>query len=550
MLKRALIFFLISGITPCLAQQSPSKENLPSDELARQRAWSVLYELPDQLKLMDEPTLRVFLRLRLADFLWQHKNKNDEAKTRADALALDTLEDIKAHKNEIPELYYDSFRRDLQALIQLNAPTLAARLVELNGSEPKKGNTFEVAFSMLDSKDGASSAVKLVKSGLDSGQDPGNLLIFFLSRLEKEHPDHLTQLLREIMSIEERRTGTIPIRSLLQIIRFYLNDQSPKELMIRYVSVVVKSLEMNFESSDEHLVAIAHSAMSNVILSRIEQLAPSLYTQARSLTVRLAGRMPRTAIDLIDTRARINQSSDPLNQMIIEANASKDESIKENLLAEAAQIALSKNQLKQALDLVPATSVDPNFALWRNQFLEDISARALEKKDPDLALSASSRIDSPLNRAHALLKIGLYFHKWGDRSRALDSLHEAEKLVERAENGSDKVNASLSLAEAFLKIDPVRVPDTVQAAIKIVNLIHQPGLEHKPDSQIRKSYARSLADIAWNMQPVFQSIVRKDEIGTFGLANGIQLRDLRAIAIFGAATGILLSSGNVDSRMK
>lgn len=547
MVKYFLIICLIASIgNLCYGQQLLPEAN----QQARSNVESDLYKLADEIKLMDEPTFRLFLRIRLATFLWS-RSKNIEAASRAEIIAQDALADLEAHEKEIPSLYAKLFRRDLLALFQLHLPALAAHMVEQDKVEQKNSrNEFEIAYSMLDSKNGTRPAVDMVRRNLSSGQDPKNMLIYFLGQLEQQNSPELQRLLTEIVAIEEKKAGTVPVNTLLQIIKFYLKDETPTELRGRYFAVIVRTVELNYKGFDQNLMHFSYQVLNNVVLPGIRSLIPSLYPHAQSVTATLAGRIPQSALDQIAIRNRINQSADPLNQLIVEANATKDESLKESLLIEAAQLAMGKGQLKLALDLLPESSNDPNYRLWRDQFLGDLVNTALKTKDTEMAGYAASKINSPLRRASALEKIALDYFEAKKLAYARELLNDAVKAIEKSEGDAEKAKEYLNITLAFMKIDEVRVTEMIQAAIKSINNIPQPKIEEKADSAARQAYAKTLTEIGWNIVPVFRSFAQKDEIGTFLLASGIQRREAKAFAIFGAYIGLISASESSASKSR
>jgi hypothetical protein len=294
----------------------------------------------------------------------------------------------------------------------------------------------------------------------------------------------------------------------------------------------------------------SYGVLNNVVLPGIRSLIPSLYPHAQSVTATLAGRIPQSALDQIAIRNRINQSADPLNQLIVEANATKDESLKESLLIEAAQLAMGKGQIKLALDLLPESSNDPNYRLWRDQFLGDLVNAALKTKDTEMAGYAAFKINSPLRRASALEKIALDYFETKKLAYARELLNDAVKAIEKSEGDAEKAKEYLNITLAFMKIDEVRVTEMIQAAIKSINNIPQPKIEEKADSAARQAYAKTLTDIGLNIVPVFRSFAQKDEIGTFLLASGIQRREAKAFAIFGAYIGLISASESSASKSR
>ena len=547
MVKYFLIICLIASIgNLCYGQQLSPESN----QQVRTKVESDLYKLADEIKLMDEPAFRLFLRIRLATFLWGRSN-NTEAASRAEIIAQDALADLEAHEKEIPGLYAKLFRRDLLALFQLHLPALAARMVEQDKAEQKNSrNEFEIAYSMLDSKNGMRPAVEMMRRNLSSGRDPKNMLIFFLGQLEQQHSPELQQLLTEIVVTEEKQAGTVPVNALLQIIKFYLKDETPLELRARYFAVVVRTVELNYNGFDQNLMRFSYEVLNNVVLPGIRSLTLSLYPHAQSVTATLAGRVPQTTLDQITSRNRINLSADPLNQLIVEANATKDESLKESLLIEAAHLAVGKDQLKLAIALIPASSNDPNYKLWRDQFLGDLVNTALKTKDTEMAGYAASKINSPLRRASALEKIALDYFEAKKLAYAREMLNDAVNAIEKSDSDAEKAKAYFSITPAFMKIDEVRVTEMIQAAIKSINNIPQPKIEEKADSAARQTYAKTLTEIGWNIVPVFRSYAQKDEIGTFLLASGIQRREAKTFALFGAYIGLISASESSASRSR
>lgn len=466
--------------------------------------------------------------------------------------------DLQTHQKELPTLYANSFLRELLTLARLHAPNLLDRLDQQDKSEQtKKPDEFGVAFSMLETKEGVAPAVKTIYRALKNGQSADGQLIFFLGRLEQLQSPELSKMLATLIALEEQKPGTLSIQSLSSIFRFYLKDEIPVELKARYFAVILRAIEaspslLDPEKSDYASQEQLHTGYGLLInlLPRIETIVPSLYPRARSLLTLLTARMPKRVLDLTDIRARIKQSADPLNQLVVEAGATTDESIKVNLLTEAAQLALSKGQLKMAADLAPKKSDDSNYEQWRDQFLGDIVSGALDRKDTELASYAVSKMNTPLARAYALRKIGLYFFNSKDTVRAGESLNEAAKLIYPLDSDSDKAIALLSLIGPLAKVDEGRVTEMTQAAVKVINNIPQPSLEHKADSEARKAYVKSVIDIAYSLIPIFQQLVLKDEIGAFNLATGLLRREFKAVALYGAATGTLIASTNAESKNK
>src|SRR4026207_2437493 len=85
----------------CLAQDMQDETSF-----AKQRATELIEDLPAQIKKVDDATVRVFLRLRLATFHWSELSEH--SRDRARELTLSGLQDLDEHRSDMTPLYADS----------------------------------------------------------------------------------------------------------------------------------------------------------------------------------------------------------------------------------------------------------------------------------------------------------------------------------------------------------------------------------------------------------------------------------------------------------
>jgi hypothetical protein len=542
MIKRVLLFYLILNFSNVSFGEGISKnQNSLQDpnRFANQQAEVLVNQLPDEIKLVDSPALRTFLRLRLAAFLWNNKSKLTAPPSKNPELIVsEALADLKAHEDEIPFPYAKTFRTELLALAQLHAPELATNLSKQYGlKEEENRDKLSIAYSMLREKNDI-AAIKMVQLSIDNGQDPGAAILSFINQLQNDKPEAIPQVLTAIVAAAEQKSGTISLDTLFWLTSAYSSENIPLELRIRFADVCINAVGRIQTSANEDQLIQAYRLLSN-LQPIIERSAPLQYQRSRSLLPALSARLPEKMFEQINVEERIKQSTDPLNQMIIEADATKDESLRDELLTDAAQLALSRRQLKLAIDLAAGTSAEGAHGQWRDQFLSEATSEALKIKDTDLAQYATLKISLPLNRAATLQKVSLYFFDAKDVVRARESLNEAVKLAYQETDNAPKIRFLLNVSTVFLKVDELRVTETVQASIKAINNIPKPGVEEKANRESQKRYIQTLTQIAWNVLPTFQSLAQKDYVGAFSLAKGISSREIRASAILGACAGIL-----------
>jgi hypothetical protein len=540
MIKSLLTLFLIlAGAVLCSAQQ----QGAASDQSAPRHDEFLLNQLTGQVKEIDEPALRIFLKIQIATFLWGEGAKSIAgAAATAEEITLAALADLKENQPIIPESYTRLCRRNAMALLKLHSPKLYAKAEQQEDyKEANARNPINTAYALLESNDGVAPAVKMVTQALRAGVDPGNTFIFFLHRLEKDHPKELLQVLKEVLPIEERKPGTIDFYNFSSMKVYYLSETVPPDSKARFLAALVRAIESGHAGSEQGNLIYAHEQLRH-LYPTIEALAPGLIERVNRLIAALRGQLTPATLEQIDIQQRVQQSADPLSQLVLEASATKYKYTRTTLLRQAEHIAFDKGQLKLAADLEVEASTDENNTAWRDQFLGDIVSRAIKQKDIELADYATSKIIEPLKRAECKQKVALYYLESKDMVRARETLNEAATLILSSENNLEKAKALLVASMAFMKIDELRVFEMAQAAIKIINMYPRLSPQDTPGSKAHNEYVESLAQAAWLIVPVFSSLAEKDEVGTISLAKGIQLHSLRASALFGAYKGTILTS--------
>jgi hypothetical protein len=520
----------------CAGRQAASADEL----LRRQRAGALISGVSNQIKSLDEPAVRAFLRLRAAKFLWAEKTP--EATKAAEAMAADALADIQEHEDAIPGMYVKLFRREALAALQLHAPELASRLAE----RYKLGDAaegFETAYELLGSEEGAARATEMMSSNIRSGAERSDSNInFFLSRLDETRPAETNRLLTDLIDAAERAPGNYPVPALFSLANKYLyRGATPAELKARFLALFIRA-SSNPAALPQLDQFLAHNLLK-ANMQVVQSLVPSLYAQASAQAAALASALPPQSQARESADDNIKGSADQLAQMMTEADSAKDEGHRRDLLERAARKALSDGKLTTAVDLImkvkhQVEKEGEEFIPYRDQFLGEVVRAAVARKDYDALAYAAERIRDPLRRAAGLQRLAAHFSEAGDTLRAREVMGDALKLIESAGDGGPKAAALLNLAVSFLKIDEARVSPTTQASLKIIDGLPDLMPGAKPGSEAQQRYARTLLQLAYNIVPVFQQLARKDEQGAFYAANRLRVPELKAAAVLGASTGV------------
>jgi len=387
----------------CLAQNIQDETSF-----AKQRATELIADLPAQIKKVDDASVRVFLRLRLATFHWSELSEHSP--DRARELTLSGLQDLDEHRAELMPLYANLFRKDLLALLELHAPDLAARY-RAGGDTTEKvtpEDPYDVAYSMLGTKGQTALAVQTVNRALSSGEAPTMTITYFLSELQRQEPSLVPQVLSDILSVQERRPETLSVEMLSWLVDPYIWRNNREDIKRRFVSVVVAATAESYQWSDTGQLSDAFSLL-RVTVPLIQKLLPGMYPQAAAQLATVRARLPDEKIESSAIWERIRQSEDRLSQMITEANSASSASVKNDLLIQAAQIAFTEKNPQLAFDLAMSVSTDANSKVWRQQFLSELVKGAVENKDARLGLAVASKIEMPLACTRAS-KLGIVFH--------------------------------------------------------------------------------------------------------------------------------------------
>jgi hypothetical protein len=528
---------LLTTAQICLAQNIPVENSF-----AKQRATEFIEDLPAQIKKVDDATVRIFLQLRLATFHWSELSERSH--DRARELTVGGLQYLDEHRADLVPLYADSFREDLLALLEVHAPDLAARYrVGPNTTEKvTPGNPYDVAYSMLRTKGQAALAVQTFTRALSGGEPPTMTISYFLSELQRQQPTLVPHVLSDILLQQEQRPGTLSVEMLFWLLEPYVWQNNRDDIKRRFLLVTVAATADSYQWSDVGQLTDGFNLL-RVTVPLIQKLVPGLYPQAAAQLATVRARLPNETVERSAIAERIRQSEDTLSQMITEANSATSPSLKTDLLIQAAQLALTKAKLQLAFDLAMSASSDDKANTWRQQFLSELVKAAVERKDAKLGLAIVAKIEMPLARADAVQRLALLFFNLKDLWKARESLSESLSLIRASENTPEKAIALLKSVRVVARVDQAMVPDVAEELIKALNALQFAAQGDKPLTESK----RALMAVVWNTMPTFEALVQWDELGALNFVEKIQRVELRTVAGFGAAKGILTAAKTKDA---
>src|SRR5689334_20267149 len=522
-----LLFGALAAVSTCYAQVGPKQEeNNPYREEAR----NLVFDLRQQIGKIDEPTLRIFIRVRYATSLWSGKLGPDtEPAVTATA---ESLEDLLANEKNLLPLYRNSFRRDLLALARLHSPELIKKYADRFAKSEQ--SSLDVANTMLSAQNGVSAAVQTAESNIVGGQFSGTELMAFLIKLEKQQPALIPGLLTAILDAEEVQPSSHLVEDLFWLQSFYLRPDNPDGLKKRFLSLVLSATSNSSSMSDPQAAIEAYDLLSGS-LPQIQAALPSSYPQAQIQLVSLSTQVGKGKQERDRIEERIKQSDDPLGQAISEAHSASNQSLKDELLSEAVQLAIEKGKLELALNLTKEISDDETNQVGRDELLADIVNKAVKKVNNVVAEKAAREITSPLRRAAALQEIALGYLRANDTNRSKETLLESVKQIALADNGSPKAVAFLQAADISRQIDSTMVLDLLRSSMDVTDryLFQQEG---ETDSQPRFDFENhNTVAVAWHLIPVVQFLVKSSGGEALNLIPNVNRPGIKAAVLLGAS---------------
>ena len=183
-----------------------------------------------------------------------------------------------------------------------------------------------------------------------------------------------------------------------------------------------------------------------------------------------------------------------IDKLIEKAAAASQGESRDSLYLAAALKLLQRSQYEKGKDV--ATKIDD--VERRTMILEPLNFRLvgefIKKKSLQDALNVANQLKTPELRIASLARIGRAFIETGDARTGLQTLSTAQSMVSKADPTIEVAAATLRVAAAVSKEDPIRSSELITAAIQIVNKVK---LEETPWSLMASAGAEDALGLSW-----------------------------------------------------
>lgn len=497
----------------------------------------VLARALDNIKKMDEAGLRVSARNQILTHLASEKNPSDENQTLVTQIVRDALTDLREHNEEMTPFMLSYLSNDLGSWIQKHRPNLTEEF-EKTISATVKVDASQRIRALFNVEGGDILAVKRIRQELEEG-GALNGLNFWLDELMKRNSKEFEPLASEIVA--RAGQGQISFETLFWVSDIYLRPQISNALRNRFLATVVtRTQPSNFvvEPAPQNAYDLLTKS-----LPFIQQSTPELYEQALNQSFAIRASLNQRQLASEARVKRLNESLNPIADLKSEADSAKTKTERNELLLQAAQLALEKKKFDLCLDMLGEVDVNvvaADSASWQrsiDQILKNFVRVALTAKLTDPAEKGAARITSSRQRVESLSLIMRYYAKTNDREAAQRLLVEASRVAGSDLDNTEKAKAFLLLTLACDQVDESRKADLLLSALKALNNSSKPDPNTR-DKTIYRAYVQRLDNVGYELTKGFKELTKQDESEALALVEKLQKPDLRTFALIGILLGL------------
>ena len=527
---------LPTPVTQTAVENSRSKTDGLREHQLRVFRDHVLARALDNIKKMDEAGLRVSARNQILTYLATEKKPSDEKQALATQIARDSLTDLREHNGEMTPFMLSYLTSDLGGWIQKNRSNLLEDFEKTVKAAVKVDPSQRIR-ALFDLEGGDVLAVKRIRQELEEGSSL-NGLNFWLDELMKRNSKEFEPLASEIVG--RAGQGQISFEIMFWVSDIYLRSQTSTPLRNRFLTTVVgRTQPANFVA--EPAPQIAFDLLTK-ILPFVQSSTPELYEQALNQSFAMRASLNERQLASEARIKRLNESLNPIADLKSEADSAKTKTERNELLLQAAQLALEKKKFDSCLDIlgevdVSVAAADPGS--WQrsiDQILKNFVRVAVTVKLADLAEKGAGRITSSRLRVESLSLIMRYYAKTNDREAAQRLLIEASKVAGSDSDNSEKAKAFLLLSLACDQVDESRKADLLLSALKALNNLSKPDANGRDNTY--QTYVQRLDNVGYELTKGFKGLTKQDENDALALVEKLQKPDLRTFALIGILMGL------------
>lgn len=497
---------------------------------------STLTRTIDSIKKIDDPALRISARNVFLKYLITNRTLPEQDTTLATNIARESLADFSEHFEEIMPSLAEYLFSDLAVWIKEYQPALSETIEALEKAK-LKGKDLHSIQSLMALPGGDVRAAQRITQLLEAGKEIP-VLVLYLKDLIASNSQEAMPLLSKIVDVAAQ--GRLSFETLLSISDLYIQSQTPLAVKQHFVRMVVARTQP-FNLEKEPPSQSAYYLLTN-LLPAIKQVVPDLYSQAVNQRLVIYASLTQEQLADEQRSKRLSESSSLIEDLMSEADQTKSKLKRNQLLAQAAQLAMQNKRFALCLEAVEKLDLDaPGISAdfwidWNDQFLRDLVKVVLAEKKPELAEQGMGRISSPYAKVQALAMIIQYWMKAEDNSNARRLLTQARKAAGNATDYVDRAKAFFLLSTLFSQADSSEKMELLESAIKALNSVSLP--ERGDDLRRYQTYVWRLNGVEYQVAAQFKDLTKNGSEEALILVERIDKPESRTFALLGILHGL------------
>jgi hypothetical protein len=512
------------------------QEQEGSDEQLKTLQISTLTRTLDSIKKIDDPALRISARNALLKYLTLDGDFSEEDKNVSAGVVRDSLADFSEYFEQIMPSLAEYLFSDFAAWIKKHQRAFSERVETLEKTK-MKGKDFQSIRALMALPGGDVVAAQRIAEYLEQGKDIP-VLILYLNDLIAANSQEVEPLLSKI--VEVAAEGQLSFETLLSVSDIYLQPQTALVLKQRFVRMVLARTQP-FNVEKEPASQSAYYLLTNS-LPTIKQVVPELYSQAVNQRLMVYASLTREQHADEQRSKRLSESSSLIEDLMAEADQTKPKLKRNQLLAQAAQLAMQNKRFALCLEAIEKLDLDaPGISAdfwidWNDQFVRDFVKAVLAEKKPELAEQGTGHIRGPYAKVQSLVMIIQYWMKVEDNSNARRLLTQARTAAGAAPDYVDRAKAFFSLSALFNETDSSEKMELLESAIKALNSVSMP--ERGDDLRRYQTYVWKLNGVEYQVTTQFKDLTKNGSEEALTLVERIDKPESRTFALLGILHGL------------
>lgn len=559
---------------------SKTQSNVTDDTIApeQQTALSVLDQLIESAKTLDDDQLKFKTQAQVADILWRYDEprarhlfeetfralasaKSDKESDAPSALTIASASPLSQLQDEVLRLIarHDANLAEklINSIVETKTNTDEDSKAKTDKTQDERSGLYlQAALSIADTN--PDRAVQLAASSLTSGIKPSILSLLFA--LRQKNPTQANALYKSTLAAARGDTGHASIN--IQILASYALPE-----FITSGALGCTSFAQNSDGAAQPDSAIAAEFL-NFVYDTFLRLSDPSQAQAANPVDYITGQrllpffvryvperapMFRNMLDMIAQRSSQSAAVDTVNKMfqpastddlLKQAETTLDQLQRNMLYFRAAMALASGGDFDRALSLVGKID-DNDFRNGLDSLVRfQAASSSLNKGDIDSAIRYAKSVPDVRQRAFLLAKIVRTLFDKKEPARASEILTDAEQMIRKADEGAQKAQAMLIITEIETRLDPMHGFDVMEATIKAFNDADfktddktkpVPSVGFNLSAMLTKAFKLETPDFA----PSFSLLARADFNRALLLAQTLKRKDRAVLAQLAVCRSVL-----------